>query len=61
MRRGLRFRQDRTPVHNTGMSRDLDWVVDQWRASSPEMKLQLVLTKIRHEEKLPQETGKRAI
>lgn len=34
------------------MSRELDWLVDQWRDASPETRQQLVLEKIRREEKL---------
>jgi len=34
------------------MSRELDWLVDQWRVSSPEERLQIVLAKIRAEDRL---------
>jgi len=37
------------------MSRELDWLVDQWRVSSPEERLQIVLAKIRAEERLEKE------
>lgn len=36
----------------TRMSRELDWLVDQWRTSRPEERLQIVLAKIRAEERL---------
>ncbi len=59
MRRGLRFGQTRPSYHPNTLSRDLDWVLDQWRDSSPEVKMQLVLAKIRHEEKSEDESKKR--
>lgn len=34
------------------MSRELDWLVDQWQSSRPEERLQIVLRKIRAEEQL---------
>jgi len=34
------------------MSRDLDWLVDQWRTSRPEERVQIVLAKIRAEERI---------
>ena len=58
MRRGLKIGQTRPSVVNNGMRRDLDWLVDQWQDASPEARLQLVLSKIRHEEKVPQEPNR---
>lgn len=37
------------------MSRDLDWLVDQWRMSRPEERVQIVLAKIRAEERIEDE------
>ncbi|HYF95226.1 MAG TPA: hypothetical protein VD969_23695 [Symbiobacteriaceae bacterium] len=59
MRRGLKIGQTRPVMQSSTMSRKLDWVLDQWRSSSPEARLQLVLAKIREEEKLPHEPNKR--
>ncbi|HWI61932.1 MAG TPA: hypothetical protein VNT75_08850 [Symbiobacteriaceae bacterium] len=61
MRRGMKVGQARPVAQTSTMSRDLDWVLDQWRSSSPETRLQLVLAKIRQEEKLPHEPNKRVI
>lgn len=61
MRRGQRTGQAKPAPQTNTMSRDMDWLVDQWRTSSPENKLQLVLAKIRAEEKLPHEPNKRVI
>lgn len=61
MRRGLRNGQAKPSPQTSTMSRDMDWMLDQWRTSSPEHKLQLVLAKIRAEEKLPHEPAKRVI
>jgi hypothetical protein len=38
------------------MSRDLDWLVDQWREARPEDRVNLVLAKIRAEEKIREES-----
>lgn len=57
MRRGLRPGQVRPTLRSTSMSRDLDWLVDRWEDSSPEVRMQLVLAKIRAEEKLPSDSG----
>jgi len=59
MRRGLKVGQTRPAMQNNTMSRDLDWVLDQWRSSSPEVRQQLVLAKIRQEEKQSPEATKR--
>ncbi|MDF2629698.1 MAG: hypothetical protein K0R39_3529 [Symbiobacteriaceae bacterium] len=61
MRRGHKVGQARPTVQTSTMSRDLDWVLDQWRSSTPEARLQLVLAKIRQEEKMPHEPSKRVI
>lgn len=61
MRRGLKVGQARPATQSRTMSRDLDWVLDQWRSSSPEARLQLVLAKIRQEEKMPTDPNKRVI
>jgi len=58
MRRGPRVGQTKPVMSNNTMSRELDWLLDQWQDSSPEARLQLVLAKIRQEEKL--EEAKRA-
>jgi hypothetical protein len=58
MRRGTRVGQARPAVQTSTMSRDLDWLLDQWHTTSPEGRLQLVLAKIRQEEKLLQEPTK---
>jgi len=42
------------------MSRELDWLVDQWADSPADVKLQLVLAKIRAEENA-EERDKRKI
>lgn len=60
MRRYNKFLQARPSATTNSMSKDLDWVLDEWNTSSPEAKLQLVLAKIRHEEKLPIDAGRRA-
>lgn len=52
MRRGLKIGQNKPAAGNHSISRELDWLVDQWRSCSPEMRQQLVLAKIREEEKL---------
>jgi hypothetical protein len=57
----MKLGQARPVMQTSTMSRELDWVLDQWRDSSPEVRLQLVLAKIRQEEKLPQEPSKRVI
>lgn len=59
MRRHNKFLQVRPSATTNVMSKDLDWVLDEWTTSSPEAKLQLVLAKIRHEEKLPSDSGRR--
>lgn len=51
MRRRFQAGRNRPAVSNNQFSRDLDWLVDRWSESSPEVRLQLVLAKIRHEEK----------
>lgn len=61
MRRGLRIGQARPEAQTRNLGRELDWVVDQWNSSSSENKLQLVLAKIRQEEKLPHEPNKRVV
>lgn len=61
MRRGQRIGQARPTVQTSTMSRDMDWLLDQWQASSAENKLQLVLAKIRQEEKLPHEPNRKVI
>lgn len=52
MRRRTRmlFTDKAVPSPST-MDRDLDYLLDQWRESSPEMRQQLILDKIRHEER----------
>ncbi len=52
MRRPIRQRPVRREHMPSTMSRELDWLVDQWRVSSPEERLQIVLAKIRAEERL---------
>lgn len=52
MRRPIKNRPPKAQVVPTTMSRDLDWLVDQWRSSRPEDRLQIVLAKIRAEEKM---------
>lgn len=61
MRRGLKPWQTRPAVGANTMSKDLDWVLDQWKGSSEEVKLQLVLAKIRQEDKDSSRNPKRAI
>lgn len=55
MRRPIRQRPVRPEHTHSTMSRELDWLVDQWRVSSPEERLQIVLAKIRAEERLEKE------
>jgi hypothetical protein len=52
MRRPMKHRPQKLSHAPSSMSRDLDWLVDQWRASRPEERLQIVLAKIRAEEKI---------
>jgi hypothetical protein len=52
MRRGLKVGQSRPATGSNNLSRDLDWLVDQWSDSSREGKVQLVLAKIRLEDKM---------
>lgn len=52
MRRPIKQKPETPRYAPTTMSRDLDWLVDQWRTSSPEDRLQIVLAKIRAEEKI---------
>lgn len=52
MRRPIKQKPKRNSLTPSTMSRDLDWLVDQWRTSRPEDRLQLVLAKIRAEEKM---------
>lgn len=61
MRRGLKPWQTRPASSTNSMSKDLDWVLDQWKGSSQEVKLQLVLAKIRQEDKDSATGPKRAI
>ncbi|HYG58227.1 MAG TPA: hypothetical protein VD902_09230 [Symbiobacteriaceae bacterium] len=61
MRRGLRIGQAKPAVQTRNLGRELDWVVDQWNDSSAETRLQLILAKIRQEEKLPHEPNKAAL
>lgn len=60
MRRGIKVGQLRPTVHRNTMSRELDWLVDQWADSPADVKLQLVLAKIRAEENL-EEKDKRKV
>ncbi|MFZ5817752.1 MAG: hypothetical protein ACOY93_21070 [Bacillota bacterium] len=52
MRRPIKQKPQKISYAPTTMSRDLDWLVDQWRVSRPEDRVQIVLAKIRAEEKL---------
>ncbi len=51
MRRPIKNRPQKPTFAATTMSRDLDFLVDQWRNSRPEDRVQIVLAKIRAEEK----------
>lgn len=55
MRRGLKVGQSRPATGSNQLSRDLDSLLDQWSDASQEGKLQLVLAKIRLEEKAARE------
>lgn len=55
MRRPIKHRPVRPEYGPTTMSRDLDWLVDQWRMSRPEERVQIVLAKIRAEERIEDE------
>ncbi len=57
MRRPIRQRPIRPQHSPNTISRELDWLVDQWRVSSPEERLQIVLAKIRAEERLEEDVG----
>jgi hypothetical protein len=59
MRRSLRRVQVKPAAQSRTMTHEFDWMVDQWTGASPEMKLQLVLAKIRQEEKLSDSPAKR--
>ncbi|HLN64501.1 MAG TPA: hypothetical protein VK464_23510 [Symbiobacteriaceae bacterium] len=61
MRRGARIGQAKPEMQTSKLGRDMDWMLDQWRTSSPEDRLSLVLAKIRAEEKLPHEPAKKAL
>jgi hypothetical protein len=61
MRRGARIGQAKPEVQTSKMGRDMDWMLDQWNTSSPDGKLQLVLAKIRAEEKLLHEPNKKVL
>lgn len=52
MRRPLRSKPQKPTYAPSTMSRELDWLVDQWRNTRPEDRLQVVLAKIRAEDKL---------
>lgn len=52
MRRPIKNRPAKPTFSPSSMSRELDWLVDQWRSSKPEERLQIVLAKIRAEEKI---------
>lgn len=52
MRRPIKNRPAKPEFAPSSMSRELDWLVDQWRSSKPEERLQIVLAKIRAEEKI---------
>lgn len=55
MKRPIRQRPTR-PEHKVRSLRpELDWLVDRWQSSSLEERLQLVLAKIRAEERLEEE------
>lgn len=58
MRRPIRQRPVRPEPASGTMSRELDWLVDQWQSSRPEERLQIVLAKIRAEERLEEERQK---
>ncbi len=55
MRRPIRQRPIRPEYSPGTMSRELDWLVDRWQSSRPEERLQIVLAKIRAEERLEEE------
>lgn len=52
MRRPIKQRPQKVAFGATTMSRELDWLVDQWRDSRPEERLSIVLAKIRAEERI---------
>jgi septum formation topological specificity factor MinE len=52
VRRPIRHKAQRASHVPSTMSRELDWLVDQWQSSRPEERLQIVLAKIRAEERL---------
>jgi hypothetical protein len=55
MRRGLKVGQTRPTTNSNQLSRDLDSLVDQWSDASPEGKVQLVIAKLRLEDKAARE------
>ncbi|MEW8978505.1 MAG: hypothetical protein AB2385_08890 [Symbiobacterium sp.] len=59
MRRPIKQRPIRPDYRSRRLSRELDWLVDQWQSSSPEERLQLVLAKIRAEERIEAESSSR--
>ncbi|HEY8346684.1 MAG TPA: hypothetical protein VIL07_05325 [Symbiobacteriaceae bacterium] len=59
MRRGIRPTQLKLNTRRSTMSRDLDWLVDQWNDSPADVKLQLVLAKIRAEESMEENQSRR--
>jgi|GEM_PF-1431661 len=57
MRRPIKQRPVRPEFSTTTMSRELDWLVDQWQTSRPEERVQIVLAKIRAEERMEEEAA----
>lgn len=52
MRRPVKNKPPKLGYAAKTMNRELDWLVDQWRTSRPEDRLQIVLAKIKAEERL---------
>lgn len=61
MRRHMKVNQARPEVATRTMSRELDWLLDEWQGSSPEEKQRLVLAKMKQEEKLREKPAREAL
>lgn len=59
MRRPMKIGQAKPAVATRTLGREMDWLLDQWNTASASDRLQLVLAKIRQEEKLPHEPNRR--
>lgn len=61
MRRGLKIGQTRPTTPSNTLGHEYDWMLEQWKSSSPEVRQQLVLAKIRQEEQMAKEKARQAL